>query len=118
VLLQGHMEAVGARGQGNIRTPFSKAALLRELAQTGWQVVAEASVDTTRLQDADWEVAAALSMVDERRDRLAVPIRDFVDSLADQLRAAARTEGNEPLPSYALTAEPVPDNLNPILLGE
>jgi SAM-dependent methyltransferase len=108
VMLQGQIEAAGARGQGNIRTPFSKAALLRELDRTGWQVVAEAAMDTTGLQDADWEVAAALSMVDERRDRLPIPIRDFVDSLVDQLRAAARPHGNESLPSYALTAEPVP----------
>ena len=97
-----------------------------QLAQTryrlglvdAWRIAPEAAVDTTRLQDADWEVGAALSMVNERRDRLAVPIRDFVDSLVDQLRAAAQPDGNEPLPSYALTAEPVAGNLNPTLSGE
>jgi SAM-dependent methyltransferase len=105
VLIQGQIEAAGAQGEGNIRTPFSHEALLRQLATTGWRVVSDRAVDTTGVQDADWEISAALAMLDERRARLPDAVGDLVDSLADQLRATAGRTGNAPLPSYAVTAE-------------
>jgi ubiquinone/menaquinone biosynthesis C-methylase UbiE len=105
VLIQGQIEAAGARGGGNIRTPFSREMLQRHLEAAGWQVTCEQTVDTAAMQDADWEVAAALSIVDQRRGQLPVPVRDLVDSLADQLRAIASPAGNLALCSYALTAE-------------
>lgn len=105
VLIQGQFEAAGSRGSGNIRTPFSHEALRRVLATTGWRVVADEAMDTTGLQDADWEIAAALAMLDERRSLVPDAVRDLVDSLADQLRATAGRSGNPPLPSYAITAE-------------
>lgn len=63
VLVQGQIEAAGARDIGNVRTPFSRQCLLRELAATGWRITAERTVDTTGMQDADWEITAALEAV-------------------------------------------------------
>ncbi|WP_374117292.1 class I SAM-dependent methyltransferase [Streptomyces sp. RKAG293] len=107
VLVQGHVEAVGARGEGNVRTPFSHEALLRILAEAGWRVASELDVDTTGLQDADWEVDAARRMAgsDERFAELSPLAREFLISQLDVLGSLAKSKGNEPLPSYALTAD-------------
>jgi SAM-dependent methyltransferase len=104
VLLQGQLEAAGARGDGNVRTPFSQEALLRLLAAAGWSVAGERMVETTGLQDADWEVSACLSLVSQRLDQLSVLAKDFVTSQVDVLRSVALPSGNEPLPVYVVTA--------------
>jgi SAM-dependent methyltransferase len=76
---------------GNIRAPLTRATLLAALDRAGWQVEQIADVDTSALQDADWEIAAAL--------------QDAPDGLAKELlRQTSRTSGNVPLPAYALTA--------------
>ena len=107
VLIQGQIEAAGARGDGNIRTPFSRETLLRALAETGWSPTSNETVSATGLQDADWEVAAALAMAaDEARlAALPGPVRDLVTSQADVLRAIAAASGNEPLASCSVTAD-------------
>ncbi|MFJ8311697.1 MULTISPECIES: class I SAM-dependent methyltransferase [unclassified Streptomyces] len=106
VLIQGQIEASGSRGEGNVRTPFSRESLLRLLPSAGWEAVAEHCVDTAQLQDADWEIDACALLLDsaERMAALPVPVRDLVLSQADVLRAAARKRGNTPLPSYSVTA--------------
>ncbi|MFI6686396.1 class I SAM-dependent methyltransferase [Streptomyces sp. NPDC050485] len=106
VLIQGQIEASGSRGEGNVRTPFSRESLLRLLPSAGWEAVAEHSVDTAQLQDADWEIDACtlLLAAEERLAALPVPVRDLVLSQADVLRAVARKRGNTPLPSYSVTA--------------
>ncbi|MEV6239764.1 methyltransferase domain-containing protein [Lentzea sp. NPDC051838] len=76
---------------GNIRAPLTRATLLAALESTGWEVEQITSVDTSGLQDADWEIAAALE--------------DAPDGLAKELlRQVARKSGNVPLSAYALTA--------------
>ncbi|KIF72892.1 methyltransferase type 11 [Streptomyces sp. 150FB] len=111
VLAQGQIEAGGARGNGNVRTPTSREAALRILARTGWQVRDEHHVATTDLQDADWEIDACLRMVDdaERMGRLNAATREFVTSQADVLRTLAKERGNSPLGTYALVAERMRD---------
>ncbi|MGW6929631.1 methyltransferase domain-containing protein [Lentzea sp. NPDC054927] len=80
-----------AETDGNVRAPLTRATLLAALGRAGWQVDEIVDVDTSALQDADWEISIALQ---EAPDGLA----------KDLLRQTARTSGNVPLPAYALTA--------------
>ncbi|MFI6348646.1 methyltransferase domain-containing protein [Streptomyces sp. NPDC050560] len=106
VLIQGQVEAAGVRGTGNVRSPFSREALLRLLPATGWTPDGVRGADTAGLQDADWEVGACLALLDAPHWRPRVPpaVVDLVESQADVLRALARSRGNAALPAYALTA--------------
>lgn len=107
VLVQGQVEASGARDNGNVRTPFSREALLRTLGSTGWRVASTETVDTAGMQDADWEVSACLHMAGDEARLAVLPmaVRDFVASQVDVLRAVATDRGNVSLPSYSVTAE-------------
>ncbi|MBJ7907656.1 class I SAM-dependent methyltransferase [Streptomyces sp. DSM 110735] len=106
VLIQGQTEAAGSRGQGNVRTPFSRESLLRLLPETGWSVEGGGPVDTGELQDGDWEIAACLDLVGRRERLAALPeaVRQLVLSQADVLRALAKPRGNRALAAYSLTA--------------
>lgn len=106
VLIQGQAEAAGSRGQGNVRTPFSREGLLRLLPEAGWTADGGRSVDTEDLQDGDWEIAACLDLVGTQ-ERLAVlpePVRQLVLSQADVLRAIAKPRGNRARAAYSVTA--------------
>ncbi|MFD4952620.1 class I SAM-dependent methyltransferase [Streptomyces sp. NPDC058451] len=106
VLIQGQIEAAGSRGEGNVRTPFSREALLRLLPEAGWTADGSGPVDTGELQDGDWEVAACLELAGSQ-ERLAVlpePVRQLVLSQADVLRALAKPRGNRALAAYSVTA--------------
>ncbi|WP_053689309.1 class I SAM-dependent methyltransferase [Streptomyces sp. WM6372] len=106
VLIQGQIEASGSRGEGNVRTPFSHEGLLRVLAAAGWDPAPGQAVDTTALQDGDWEVDACAALLDDvdRMAELPKTVRDLVLSQADVLRSLAKDRGNTPLPAYSLTA--------------
>ncbi|MBM7054263.1 class I SAM-dependent methyltransferase [Streptomyces durocortorensis] len=106
VLIQGQIEAAGSRGQGNVRTPFSREELLRLLPEAGWAAEGSKPVDTEGLQDGDWEVAACLGLVgtEEHLASLPEPVRRLVLSQADVLRAVAVERGNRPLAAYSVTA--------------
>ncbi|MEU6500379.1 methyltransferase domain-containing protein [Streptomyces californicus] len=106
VLIQGQIEAAGSRGQGNVRTPFSREELLRLLPGSGWTAEGSKPVDTEGLQDGDWEVAACLDLVgtEERLASLPEPVRRLVLSQADVLRAVAVERGNRPLAGYTVAA--------------
>ncbi|WUX34094.1 methyltransferase domain-containing protein [Streptomyces anulatus] len=106
VLIQGQIEAAGSRGQGNVRTPFSREGLLRLLSDSGWTADSSRSVDTEGLQDGDWEIAACLDLAgaEERLAVLPEPVRQFVLSQADVLRAIAKPCGNRALAAYSVAA--------------
>jgi len=104
VQIQGQIEAGGARGDGNVRTPFSRETLLRVLIETGWHAEETRTVDATGMHDADWEIGACRAVVDERLSDLPGPLRDFVASQVDVLDSVALDGGNEPLPCYSVTA--------------
>ncbi|NED77248.1 methyltransferase domain-containing protein [Streptomyces sp. SID9944] len=106
VLVQGQFEAAGSRGDGNVRTPFSRARLLRLLAEAGWTVDGGGPVDTEGLQDGDWEVAACLRLAatPDRLSALPDPVRQLVLSQTDTLRSIAAPRGNRALPAYSVTA--------------
>jgi SAM-dependent methyltransferase len=107
VLIQGQVEATGERATGNIRSPFSQQSLLRALTPAGWRTTAQHPVDAGSLQDADWEIGYCLrpSGVVTRLPTLPEPMREFVTSQLDVLRAVALERGNDPLPSYLVTAD-------------
>ena len=105
VLVQGEIETGGARGNGNVRTPFSQQALTRALDRTGWSITTTQDMHGSALQDADWEITAALHLTNKPLTGLPQIARDFVDSQMDVLRTLAKPKGNEPLPSYTLTAD-------------
>ncbi|MFJ4093915.1 class I SAM-dependent methyltransferase [Kitasatospora sp. NPDC089913] len=106
VLIQGQIEAGGSRGEGNVRTPFSRESLLRTLPATGWNPARPRAVDTAGLQDGDWEVDACTTLLDDahRLDRLPRAVQELVLSQGDVLRSLAKHQGNTPLPAYSLTA--------------
>ncbi|PWK64373.1 methyltransferase family protein [Streptomyces sp. CG 926] len=106
VLIQGQIEAAGSRGQGNVRTPFSRESLLRLLAEAGWTADAGEPVDTGELQDGDWEIAACLDLIGSHQPLAALPepVRQLVLSQADVLRAVAKPRGNRALAAYSVTA--------------
>ncbi|NEA40029.1 class I SAM-dependent methyltransferase [Streptomyces sp. SID11385] len=106
VRLQAHLVGAGLRGDGNIRTPFSRPQLLRLLAETGWQAGPVSHVPTEGLQDADWEIdAAAYWLAEARAQGTPAPhVLDLAESEADVLAACARTEGNACLPAWTVTA--------------
>ncbi|MET8648010.1 class I SAM-dependent methyltransferase [Streptomyces sp. NPDC004675] len=106
VLIQGQIEAAGSHGQGNVRTPFSREALLRLLPEAGWTAEDTGLVDTEELQDGDWEIAACLDLAgtQEHLAPLPEPVRQLVLSQADVLRAIAKPGGNRALAAYSLTA--------------
>jgi hypothetical protein len=106
VLCQGTVEAGGSRGEGNVRTPLSREALLRLLADAGWRVTEEHTVDDPAPQDGDWEIRAGLDlMADARLKQLPDALRDLVVSQADVLRSVAAERGNRPLSSYTVLAD-------------
>ncbi|ANZ39482.1 hypothetical protein BBK82_28975 [Lentzea guizhouensis] len=75
----------------NVRAPLTRATLLDAVERSGWAVEQVSDVDTSALQDADWEVAIAL--------------HEAPDGLAKELlRQSAVKRGNVPLPAYAFTA--------------
>ncbi|MFF9347080.1 class I SAM-dependent methyltransferase [Streptomyces sp. NPDC014734] len=106
VLVQGQIEAGGSRGDGNVRTPFSRESLLRILPTTGWDTGPVRAVDTSALPDADWEIDACRRLLDDadRMAELPRAVRDLIVSQADVLRSLAREHGNTPLTAYALNA--------------
>jgi SAM-dependent methyltransferase len=99
VLLQGHAHASGIATGGNVRMPFSREALSRVLAETGWRTVRQRAVDTAGLADADWEIDACLRLAP-----LLEAAGEFPRSQLDVLRSVAAVAGNRALPAYQVLA--------------
>ena len=102
VQIQAMIEATGERGDGNIRTPFSRETLLRILDDAGWHAATPATVDTTGLQDADWEIWACREVAKHRLHTVPPAVADLLRSHLDVLDAVAGQA--EPLPVYSVTA--------------
>jgi SAM-dependent methyltransferase len=100
VLVQGQLAAHRIDTGGNVRTPLSRETLRDVLGAAGWRVDREETVDTTGLQDADWEIGAALNLAALCR----LPGREFLAGQLDVLRSVAAPKGNRALPAYRLTA--------------
>jgi hypothetical protein len=112
VLIQGQIEANNIAGTRNVRTPFARTTLRRLLRETGWTAASEATIDTTSLKDADWEIEDCLRSCADEAEALKLPskLREFLGSQLDTLRSVAATSGNSPLPSYSIVARRSADN--------
>lgn len=102
VLIQGQVEAFRTGSEANVRTPFSRGAFMRRLADTGWQIASSSFVDTSALQDGDWEVSACLAL--DVDTTLPAKFRALIESEIDLLREVAVAQGNQPLPCYSILA--------------
>ncbi|MFI7672939.1 class I SAM-dependent methyltransferase [Actinophytocola sp. NPDC049390] len=102
VQVQAVVEATGERGDGNVRTPFSRETLLRILDATGWRADEPRTVDTAGLHDAEWEIQLCREVVRERLHTVPSAVRDLVRSQLDVLDSVA--DHVRPLPVYSVTA--------------
>lgn len=107
VLIQGQVEAYKTGSSSNVRTPFSRTRFKQLLAETGWNVAAEASVDSTPLQDAGWEIDICLAdaLNDAKSLRLPAKHQELLASQVDTLRELAGRGRNRSLFSYSIVAE-------------
>ena len=104
VLVQGHLVSSGLTSGRNVRTPFSREALLRLAEATGWDMVEVRTVETTGLPDADWEVRACLDLAENSLGEHIELAPDLLVSQLDALRSVASASGNRSLPAYQLVA--------------
>lgn len=104
VLIQGQLVTSGLTSGWNVRTPFSREALLRVAESTGWHVDHVRAVDTTGLPDADWEIRACLDLAESSLGERTELAHDLLVSQLDVLRSVAAASGDRPLPAYQLVA--------------
>ncbi|MDJ0380047.1 methyltransferase domain-containing protein [Streptomyces sp. G-G2] len=102
VLAQGQAAAYGHGEGANVRMPMSREALHELLGAAGWSAVTEERVDTTGLQDADWEIAICRDMYAalDPGSAVARALRPTLDTLG----SLALSKGNRTLDAYVLTA--------------
>jgi len=107
VLIQGQVEGFKSTSLANVRTPFPRSTAIRLLAETGWSVVTEDWIETTWLQDADWEIAACLAGAVREADAAGMPAKcvDFIRAETEALWEIAAPLHNRPLPCYSIVAE-------------
>ena len=106
VLTQAQIEAGGSHGDGNVRTLFGRDDVHRALADAGWHVDTERTVEATGMHDGSWEIATCLDYVadPDRMATLPAEIRRLVATQADLIRATARDHGKAALPVYTINA--------------
>jgi SAM-dependent methyltransferase len=106
LLIQGQVEAYKDDSRANVRTPYAREALHGILSDTGWRRERETLVDASELDDAAWEIDAALgdSLAEASALDLPTRLQTLLASQADVLRRVAALDGNRPLPSYCIAA--------------
>lgn len=106
VLIQGQIEAFKDESDANVRSPLSRDQFLRILERSGWSLVQESTIESPRLQDADWEIAHCLATALPTAQTLNLPTRFFtlLEGQVDVLKRVAQPSGNLPLSCYSLQA--------------
>lgn len=106
VLIQGQIEAYKPESESNIRTPLSRGMLRSLLSESGWQVIQEATLDSSELDDGKWEVQACLKVsASEAKLHLPPRLQGFVGTQVDALCAVSAQTPAGSLTSYSLIAE-------------
>ncbi|RYG38871.1 class I SAM-dependent methyltransferase [bacterium] len=100
-IIQGQLRALDPNTLANIRTPLSKDRLKQILSEAGWALVDDKAIDSSGLDDAEWEIAAAL---DADLSPLPVSLRETVKSQIDVLRGLSARTVKRSLSSYSLVA--------------
>ncbi|WOO85348.1 Methyltransferase ustM [Vanrija pseudolonga] len=106
-LVQGHLFTVGLRTGLNVRTPLSRAQMTALFPKAGLEASPHKFVDTSELQDADWEIYNARSALEDAEKPeagLSEGGLAFARSQLDVVTELAANRGNVPLPAYAVTA--------------
>lgn len=105
VLVQAQLSAQ-SKTSFNIQTIQTRDMMKENLAAAGWWVVHESTLDTSALQDADWEINLCLQGSEKMVEALASSrARSSLLAQIETLRTLARPSSNVPLPAYCLIAE-------------
>jgi SAM-dependent methyltransferase len=106
VTIQGQIEVYKSASEANVRTPFSRERLTALLTETGWDIANTSAVDTSTLQDGDWEVDLCLNYALPEAELLEIPprIKNLLTSQGDVLRSLATNSSLRPLSAYTLSA--------------
>lgn len=106
VLIQGQVEAFRRDSVSNIRTPLTKGTLEGLLADTGWGDLGAATVDSSDLQDARWEIEECLRSTARHASGLGLPPRFLrvLDTELGLVQGIAAAHGVKSLPSFAIMA--------------
>ena len=83
ILIQGQIESFKEESESNVRSPYAKQTVDLLLTNAGYEVESEARIDTSELEDARWEVTAALA---EPTDVLSDRLKSFVSNQIQLLR--------------------------------
>lgn len=104
VMVQGLVEASNPDSQANVRTPLASSQMRDLLRGGGWTIAEEQRIDTSGLEDADWEIGMARRLSDNDFERLPVALRTFARTQLALIAEVAKPKGNRPLGAYALLA--------------
>lgn len=100
-IVQGGGHASHAQAEANIRTPLSRSQATRLMVEAGWMIITEHTVDSSSLEDGDWEIAMS------RSADLSIesPVADLLEAQREVLRLLAKERGNASLHTYTVVAE-------------
>lgn len=106
VRLQEQIENFKAISEANIRLPLPRAAMTSLVEAAGWTIRREATIDTTGLQDADWEIQHCLRVYPVEVETLDMPerMRATLRRELDWLEKIALPSANPTLDAFALIA--------------
>jgi SAM-dependent methyltransferase len=106
VQIQGRRAAFDPSTEANIRTPYLKETALTLFEPAGWRVKHVGQVDTSFLQDGEWEISEGLAVADPV-SRASIPPAwiEQVRLEAGLLRAVAESFGRRSLASFTVVAE-------------
>jgi len=106
ISIQGQIEAFKTQSTSNVRTPLSKTHVQASISGAGWEIERETEIDAHYLQDADWEIQAALSLSIEELEGLKLPPKyiDLLKTHQEILLRVSKPAGNKSLSVYSLVA--------------
>lgn len=106
VRLQEQIENFKPLSQANIRLPLPRAAMASLVEAAGWSIHREATIDTTGLQDTDWEIQHCLRVHPLEVETLDIPqrVRETLRRELDWLEKIALPSANPTLDAFAVTA--------------
>lgn len=108
VFIQGQVESFKSESIANIKSPFSKQEIESLLDKSGWVIVDDFQIASSKLQEyASWEVEICLDNLLKESQKINLPQR-MHDVIRWQIDALSRYKKNysvEPLPSYSLVAK-------------
>lgn len=106
VIIQGQVGLLNDQFEANVRTPFSREAMLALLNESGWVVEDCACLESSGLADARWEIDMCLSNSLRTADETGVDDkhRQWLASQVDVLRRLVQRDGAQCLPAYSIVA--------------